>query len=122
MKKSSFNLSSCASCRRKILASFDILPRRHPTRSYTRPSIAPKPSIDLKHIRQNPGLYEQNCLDRSYPAVSKNSWRIAELFQQWQTCQKEARPLRERLNVLHKELPRSPNKQVLLDEAKPMQP
>lgn len=69
-------------------------------RSYTRPSFAPKPTIDIKHIRQNPGLYEQNCIDRNYAAHSRSSWRIIELHEKWQASQQNARSLRERNNRL----------------------
>ncbi|KAF2397477.1 seryl-tRNA synthetase [Trichodelitschia bisporula] len=64
--------------------------------------LAPKPILDLKHIRAHPGLYAQNCLDRNYPAQANNSWRILELFAQLQASQKTARSLRERNNELRK--------------------
>ncbi|KAL5118565.1 Serine--tRNA ligase, mitochondrial [Pleosporales sp. CAS-2024a] len=75
-----------------------------PCRTYTRPAFAPKPTIDIKHIRQNPGLYEQNCIDRNYAAHSKSSWRILELHGQWQAIQQSARGLRERNNLLRSQL------------------
>ena len=104
----------------------------HPAcRTYTRPSFAPKPTIDIKHIRQNPGLYEQNCIDRNYAAHSKSSWRIIELHEQWLTLQQSARGLRERNNQLRTQLSRSasrmketggtkdvPVKQGIIEEAK----
>jgi seryl-tRNA synthetase len=65
-------------------------------RPYTKPAFAPKPSIDIKHIRQNPGLYEQNCIDRNYAAHSRSSWRIIELHEQWLELQRSARDLRQR--------------------------
>jgi len=58
--------------------------------------------LDIKHIRQNPGLYEQNCIDRNYGSLSRNSWKIAELFAQLQTSQKAAQHLRERNNALRR--------------------
>src|ERR1044071_9034370 len=73
-------------------------------RTYTRPAFAPKPTIDIKHIRQNPGLYEQNCIDRNYAAHSKSSWRIIELHEQWLALQKSSRDLRERNNQLRVQL------------------
>lgn len=76
------------------------------TRSYIRPSFAPKPILDLKHIRQNPGLYEQNALDRNYPDQARNSWRILELHEQVVAKQKEALDLRRKNNVLGKEIQR----------------
>ncbi|KAK8160251.1 hypothetical protein BC567DRAFT_257971 [Phyllosticta citribraziliensis] len=71
-------------------------------RAYVRPSTAPKPQLDMKHIRLSPGLYEQNCIDRNYKAQSKNAWRVLELFEQWKGCQVDARQLRERGNVLRR--------------------
>jgi seryl-tRNA synthetase len=82
------------------------LPQRAPRiqhnthRTYTRPAFAPKPAIDIKHIRQNPGLYQQNCVDRNYGAHSNSSWRIIELHEQWLALQQSARSLRERNNQL----------------------
>lgn len=58
--------------------------------------------LDIRHIRQNPGLYEQNCIDRNYKSLSRNSWKITELFQQLQKSQKEAHHLRERNNQLRR--------------------
>lgn len=69
-----------------------------------RPSIAPKVSIDIKAIRQNPSLYEQNCLDRNYRSQAKNPARIVSLFEEWQTRQRESRHLRERSNLLRRQL------------------
>ncbi|KAF1836126.1 seryl-tRNA synthetase [Decorospora gaudefroyi] len=73
-------------------------------RSYTRPAFAPKPTIDIKHIRQNPGLYEQNCIDRNYAGHSKSSWRIIELHEQWLALQQSSRSLRERSNRIRANL------------------
>jgi seryl-tRNA synthetase len=71
-------------------------------RTYTRPSFAPKPTLDLKHIRQNPGLYEQNALDRNYAAPARNGWRILELHQNLLAEQTKAVEFRQRGNVLSK--------------------
>lgn len=120
MMKSS--ASSCSSCRCRIWAGFEPRPKPRSIRAYTRPSIAPKPVIDLKHIRQNPGLYELNCVDRNYPAQSKNSWRIKELYEKWHGLQLESRPLRQRLNQIHEWLPRTAIKDQLFKEAKDLQP
>lgn len=69
-----------------------------------RPTKAPKPNVDIKHIRQNPDLYEQNCLDRNYKPQSTYPSRIIELFAQWQTRQREGRSLRERGNLLRRQI------------------
>lgn len=96
------NLSHvCLPCRRRLQTA---LAKRSSSRAYSRPSIAPKPTIDIRHIRNSPGLYEQNCLDRNYKAQAKNSWRILDLFEQWQDQQKQGRSLREQNNVLRRQL------------------
>ncbi|XDG02798.1 hypothetical protein ABKA04_002413 [Annulohypoxylon sp. FPYF3050] len=69
-----------------------------------RPAIAPKPNIDIKHIRQNPALYEKNCLERNNKAQSAYPSRIIELFAQWQANQKAGRSLRERGNALRRQI------------------
>ncbi|KAL1873065.1 hypothetical protein VTK73DRAFT_1162 [Phialemonium thermophilum] len=73
-----------------------------------RPSVAPKPVIDIKHIRQNPTLYEQNCLERNYKAQAAYPARIIQLFDQWQARQRQGRSLRERSNLLRRELANPP--------------
>ncbi|KAK3387426.1 hypothetical protein B0H63DRAFT_469995 [Podospora didyma] len=67
-----------------------------------RPTHAPKPVVDIKHIRQNPELYSKNALERNYPAAAAYPQRINELFAEWQTAQREARGLRERGNALRR--------------------
>lgn len=69
-----------------------------------RPTIAPKPIIDVKHIRQNPTLYEQNCIERNYTIQSTYPVRITQLFEQWRDRQRQSHPLRERSNLLRREL------------------
>ncbi|KAI1411663.1 seryl-tRNA synthetase [Hypoxylon sp. FL1857] len=67
-------------------------------------SKPPFPVIDIKHIRQNPSLYERNCLERNYKTQSTYPSRIIELFAQWQARQKDARSLRERSNALRRQI------------------
>lgn len=62
------------------------------------PSIAPKIVIDTKSIRQNPGLYAQNALERNYKLQSTYPARINKLFEEWNVYQREARTFRERNN------------------------
>ncbi|MCJ1371409.1 Serine--tRNA ligase, mitochondrial [Loxospora ochrophaea] len=69
-----------------------------------RPSIAPKPSIDVKHIRQNPDVYSQNCIARNYGRESGNSFKIVQLFEDWQELQRNGRGLREKNNVIRTKL------------------
>ncbi|KAI0973157.1 hypothetical protein F4678DRAFT_40163 [Xylaria arbuscula] len=69
-----------------------------------RPTIAPRPNVDIKHIRQNPELYEKNCLERNYKIQSTYPSRINALFAQWQARQKDGRSLRERGNALRRQI------------------
>ena len=87
-------------------------------RAYTRPAFAPKPTIDIKHIRQNPGLYSQNCIDRNYAAHSRSSWRIIELHEQWLALQQSSRSLRERNNRLRAHLAKSASRMKDADGGK----
>lgn len=90
-------------------------------RTFTKPAFAPKPIIDIKHIRQAPGLYEQNCIDRNYAAHSKNSWRIIELHEQWLALQQSARDLRSRNKQLRDQIAKGgAEKEKALSEAKAM--
>ncbi|KAG9241695.1 hypothetical protein BJ878DRAFT_215219 [Calycina marina] len=98
-------------------------PQRSPRRLFSisldrkakasRPSIAPKPSIDTKHIRQNPALYEQNCVERNHKEQSTFPARINSLFEKWHGHQHEARSLREQNNRLKLQLA---NRTTLWDE------
>ncbi|KAK5734525.1 Serine--tRNA ligase, mitochondrial [Elasticomyces elasticus] len=108
----------CSACRHsaRILRSSNGVSRR----SYTRPTFAPKPTLDLKHIRQSPGLYKQNCIDRNYAPYAENGWRILELHEQVVAQQREAVELRQRNNVLGKELKKldGGDRASMLEEAK----
>ncbi|KAI1634603.1 hypothetical protein F4809DRAFT_507982 [Biscogniauxia mediterranea] len=68
------------------------------------PPTAPRPNIDIKHIRQNVELYEKNCLERNYKKQSTYPARIADLFAQWQDRQREGRGLREYGNALRRHI------------------
>lgn len=97
----------CASCRSKLSRPTRAHRATAPfSRPFSRPSFAPKPILDLKHIRQNPGLYEQNARDRNYLDQSKNSWRILELHEQVAAKQKDSLDLRRKNNALGKEIQR----------------
>lgn len=69
-----------------------------------RPTTAPRPIIDIKHIRQNPALYEQTCLERNYRPQAAYPARINALHEQWQARQREGRALRERSNLIRRQL------------------
>ncbi len=97
-----------------------LLPKRklfnsHPSRFFsqsgprlreTLPPIAPKASLNIKHIRQNPQLYSSNCLERNYKAQSDSPFKIVQLFDEWLQSQKSARGLREKSNAIRTQLSR----------------
>lgn len=68
------------------------------------PSIAPNPSISIKHIRQNPDLHSQNCIDRNYNSQRDSPFKIVKLFDEWQTLQRNGRGIREKNNEIRTKL------------------
>ena len=84
-----------------------------------RPTTAPKPIVDLRHIRENPELYEQNCTERNYPRQAAYPSRIVSLFSEWKQLQTSARALREESNVIKKGLQsKSSEREALLERAR----
>lgn len=69
-----------------------------------RPPSAPKPVVDIKHIRQNPELYERTCTERNYKKQAQNPAQIVQLHWEWQVLQRQGRTLRERSNLLRRQL------------------
>ncbi|KAJ6167857.1 hypothetical protein N7497_000700 [Penicillium chrysogenum] len=47
-----------------------------------RPATAPKPTPDVKHIRQNADLYAQNCVDRNYAGHAGYPSKIQQLSEE----------------------------------------
>lgn len=78
-----------------------------PSLRSSRPSIAPKPNIDIKHIRLHPEFHSKNCLARNYKAQSEHPLKIIKLFDEWRTHQRNGRSLREENNVLQAKLSHS---------------
>ncbi|CAK7202290.1 Serine--tRNA ligase, mitochondrial [Sporothrix eucalyptigena] len=70
--------------------------------SATASSQGPQPNIDIKHIRQNVELHEENCVRRNYRAMAEYPSRISEIHKQLQTQMKENRSLRESANRARK--------------------
>ncbi|OOQ81674.1 seryl-tRNA synthetase [Penicillium brasilianum] len=96
----------CFNCR---LAPRNTLPLLQPYRSFAttrrhqqilRPATAPKPTPDVKHIRQNAELYAQNCIVRNYAGHAEYPSKI-------QALSDEARQLEHGLKA-----PRSQIKQL----------
>jgi seryl-tRNA synthetase len=81
---------------RRLLHTSISLQADHP--EIRRPTIAPKILIDIKHIRNNIALYEQNCIERNYKAQSAYPQKIKCLIEQYHVCQRDGRQLRERNN------------------------
>ena len=69
-----------------------------------RPSTAPKPILDVRHIRQNPELYERTCQERNYQGLSQHPSRIIDLHARWQELARSGRSNRERSNLLRRQL------------------
>ena len=68
------------------------------------PSIAPRPHIDIKRIRQDPDFYSQNCINRNYKPLADSPFKIVKLFDQWRELQEEGRSLRQRNNTIRTQL------------------
>ncbi|KAI4119390.1 MAG: hypothetical protein LQ345_000698 [Seirophora villosa] len=71
-------------------------------RGYRRPSIAPKPTFNIKHIRENPELYSQTCLDRNYQQQKDYPQQIVQKFNEWKQLQQNARDYRQRIKDIHR--------------------
>lgn len=69
-----------------------------------RSPTAPKPHLDMRHIRDNPELYAENCRQRNYPAAAAYPARINDLFAQWQDQRRQARDLRTQANLLRRQI------------------
>ncbi|KAL8935644.1 MAG: hypothetical protein Q9216_005325 [Gyalolechia sp. 2 TL-2023] len=69
-----------------------------------RPSIGPKPSLNIKHIRENPDLYSQTCVERNYIRQQLYPQTIVRLFEEWKELQRNARTLRQKNNDIRTKL------------------
>ena len=67
-------------------------------------SIAPKPSINIKHIRQNPERHADNCIARNYKEQASNPSKIVRLFDDWKELQRRGRGVREKNNEIRTKL------------------
>ncbi|KAL4931183.1 putative serine--tRNA ligase DIA4 [Aspergillus undulatus] len=77
--------------------------------SAVRPPTAPKPVPDVKHVRQNPELYAQNCRDRNYPAHAEYPSRIQQLSDEARQIDDQLMPSRLRIKALEKTIGRLQN-------------
>ncbi|KAF7172493.1 hypothetical protein CNMCM5623_004707 [Aspergillus felis] len=67
-----------------------------------RPATAPKPTPDIKHIRQNAELYSKNSVDRNYPAHADYPYRIQELSEEARRVDHDLKTPRSRIKQLEK--------------------
>ncbi|RMJ24033.1 seryl-trna synthetase [Aspergillus sp. HF37] len=93
----------CLNCR---FSSRFSLPARRPftsssiCREVIRPATAPKPTPEVKHIRQHADLYVQNCLDRNYPSHAEYPPRIQQLSDESRRLDQDLRAPRSRIKQL----------------------
>lgn len=67
-----------------------------------RPPTAPKPTPDVKHIRQNTEVYAQNCLDRNYTGHSGYPLRIQQISEESRQLDHDLQAPRSRIKQLEK--------------------
>ncbi|KAL4810035.1 hypothetical protein BDV18DRAFT_150431 [Aspergillus unguis] len=77
--------------------------------SAVRPPTAPKAVPDIKHVRQNPELYAQNCRDRNYPAHAEYPSRIQQFSEELHQIDQQLMPSRSRIKALEKTIGRLQN-------------
>ena len=68
------------------------------------PSIAPRPFINTKHVRQNPELYSRNCVLRNYESQKGIPFKVVKLFDDWKELQHNSRGIREKSNAIRTKL------------------
>lgn len=71
-----------------------------PTEEPQAHSTAPKPSINLKFIRENVEYYTKNCKDRHWYSLEHVPARIANLYDEWIAIQRSIRNTRGEHNAL----------------------
>ncbi|KAJ5104123.1 Aminoacyl-tRNA synthetase class II [Penicillium argentinense] len=98
----------CFNCRLSPRSPLARLPVRRPfsashrTQQILRPATAPKPTPDVKHIRQNADLYAKNCVERNYPSHSKYPARIQILSDEAKQLDQDLKTPRSRIKQLEK--------------------
>ena len=98
----------CLNCR---FAPRSGLSRLSPARNFSlsrrnqqvlRPATAPKPTPDVKHIRQNVDRYAQNCIERNYAAHAKYPSQIQSLSEEARQLDHDLKTPRSRIKQLEK--------------------
>jgi seryl-tRNA synthetase len=69
-------------------------------RDVLRPATAPKPTPDVKHIRQNADLYAQNCIDRNYAAHAVYPSKIQQLSDEARQLEHDLKNPRSRIKQI----------------------
>lgn len=93
----------CSNCRpyglKTSLRTFSSARRN---RDVLRPATAPKPTPDIKHIRQNADLYAQNCIDRNYAAHAGYPSKIQQLSEEARQLDHDLKTPRSRIKQIEK--------------------
>lgn len=101
----------CFNCRLSPRYALTRLPSRHFSTSprnqqILRPATAPKPTPDVKHIRQNVDRYAQNCVDRNYAGHAVYPSRIQTLSEEARQLDHDLKSPRSRIKQLEKTIAR----------------
>ncbi|PHH63115.1 hypothetical protein CDD81_6266 [Ophiocordyceps australis] len=83
-----------------------------------RPPFAPKPLLDIRHIRRHPELYAQTCRERNYPEQVENADRIVVLYGKWEDGEKSTLVWRKRARDLSSAMAGSPGNKAALEKAR----
>ncbi|KAB8077832.1 hypothetical protein BDV29DRAFT_167533 [Aspergillus leporis] len=67
-----------------------------------RPATAPRPTPDVKHIRQNAELYSKNSVDRNYPSHADYPFEIQSLSEEARRLDQDLKTPRSRIKQLEK--------------------
>lgn len=92
----------CLNCRLTpplLRRPFSVSARR---RESFRPPTAPKPTPDVKHIRQNAELYSKNSLERNYPSHADYPFQIQQLSEETRRLDNDLKTPRARVKQLEK--------------------
>ncbi|KAJ5918789.1 Aminoacyl-tRNA synthetase class II [Penicillium verhagenii] len=83
----------------QLRRNFSLSSRHH---QILRPATAPKPTPDLKHIRQNPERYAQNCIERNYAGHAGYPSQIQTLSDEARQLDHDLKTPRSRVKQLEK--------------------
>ncbi|KAJ5382778.1 Aminoacyl-tRNA synthetase class II [Penicillium concentricum] len=94
----------CFNCRHSngLKASLRNFSSARRNRDILRPATAPKPTPDVKHIRQNADLYAQNCIDRNYAGHAGYPSKIQQLSEEARQLDHDLKTPRSRIKQLEK--------------------